>query len=146
MRAKPGYLPGREEREEVVGQVEPLLEKTRSKEKLSREESELVERFFQLICGDIARERGRIGGNWVIAGTIHFRQHRDIIKSVQSSLKKGPMFAKLTIFISFRKLLGPDLVIVMLTLPKESVRERLTKRHINENSEQLLDYMMVTPD
>ena len=55
------------------------------------------------------------------------------------------MFANLTIFISFRKLLGPDLVIVMLTLPKESVRERLTKRHINENSEQLLDYMMVTP-
>ena len=79
--------PGREEREEVVGLVEPLLEKTRSKEKLSREESQLVEKFFQLICGDISRERGRIGGDWAIAGTIHFRQHRDIIKSVQSSLQ-----------------------------------------------------------
>ena len=42
-----------------------------------------------------------------------------------------------------RKLLGPELVIVMLTMPKENVRERLRKRHINENSDQLLDYFMV---
>ena len=76
--------PGREEREEVVGKVEPLMEKTRSKEKLSQEETEVVEKFFELICGDISRERDRVGGNWAIAGTIHFRHHRDIIKSVQS--------------------------------------------------------------
>ena len=78
--------PGREEREDVVGKIEPVLEKTRSKEKLSQEESEVVEKFFELLCGDISRERARVGGNWAIAGTIHFKQHRDIIKSVQSSL------------------------------------------------------------
>ena len=78
--------PGREEREDVVGKIEPVLEKTRSKEKLSQEESEVVEKFFELLCGDISRERARVGGNWAIAGTIHFKQHRDIIKSVQSTV------------------------------------------------------------
>ena len=135
--------PGREEREDVVGKIEPVLEKTRSKEKLSQEESEVVEKFFKLLCGDISRERARVGGNWAIAGTIHFKQHRDIIKSVQCSPVYSSKCLLKSLNIFFRKLLGPDLVIVMLTMPKESVRERLNKRHANENSEQLLEYMMV---
>ena len=50
-------------------------------EKLSREEEAVVEKMYEELCGDIRRERRRIGGDWVVAGVIQTRQHRDLIRS-----------------------------------------------------------------
>ena len=52
-------------------------------------------------------ERKRIGGDWVIAQAVPTRKMRDV-------LRQG---------------LGKDLVFILLGLKKETILERLTKRH-----------------
>ena len=56
----------------------------------------------------IEYERGRIGGDWVVAHAVLTRKFRDIL----------------------RKILGRDLVFVLLSLKKETTLERLSKRII----------------
>ena len=50
-------------------------------EKLTRDEEVAMEEMFKEMCGDISRERTRIGGDWAIAGVIQTKQHRDMFRS-----------------------------------------------------------------
>ena len=130
---------GREERQEVCKKSGEAFEKLLRKQKLSKTEKEYFEKNYHLLCGDIARERQRIGGDWAIAGVILTKHDRDLIRSdwlVSLSL--------LTFYLqngSLRKLLGPELIIVILTMPNKNIKKRLIKRH--HQDKKLVDILMV---
>ena len=42
-----------------------------------------------------------------------------------------------------RKCLGPELVIVLLTMPEDRRKDRLLKRHVKEGDAKFVDYLMV---
>ena len=72
---------GREEREQVCKKSGAAFEKLLQKQKLSKTEEEYFDKHYNLLCGDIARERLRIGGDWAIAGVILTKHDRDLIRS-----------------------------------------------------------------
>ena len=41
-----------------------------------------MEGYIQLLCEDINTQRGRIGGDWAIAGCFPYRRIRDVLRSV----------------------------------------------------------------
>ena len=45
-----------------------------------------------------------------------------------------------------RKLLGPELVIVMLTMPEDQIKRRLQRRHFHKEDAKLVDILMVIHD
>lgn len=67
-------------------------------------------RFYSALCKDIARERKRIGGDWVIAHAVPTREFRD----------------------HFRAELGPDLIFVVLNMTREDQAARIKERHGDE--------------
>lgn len=72
------------------------------------EEAENIRKFFKLFCEDISREKKRIGGDWAVASAMALnKEWRQYIRS----------------------LMGPDLVIVNLTMSEEATRSRISKRH-----------------
>ena len=72
---------GREEREQVCKKSGQAFEKLLKNQKLSKIEEEYFDQQYNLLCGDISRERLRIGGDWVIAGVLLTKHHRDLIRS-----------------------------------------------------------------
>ena len=56
---------------------------------------------------DIFKQRKRIGGDWSIAFAVFSRKQRDII----------------------RKILGPDVIFIVLNLTKDCTKKRLASRH-----------------
>jgi len=64
------------------------------------------DRFLQLMAEDIARERMRVGGDWVVAFAVYDREDRDI----------------------FRKVLGNEVIFVLLDLDKDLMKKRLSRR------------------
>ena len=72
---------GRQERQEVCQKSVHAFEKLLRKEKLSKAEEEYFDKHYTLLCEDIARQRQRIGGHWVIAGVILSKHDRDLIRS-----------------------------------------------------------------
>ena len=70
-------------------------------------DEDLGEKFYKYMADSIGYERKRIGGDWVIAQAVPTRNMRDVI----------------------RQRLGKDLVFILLSLKKETILERLTKRH-----------------
>ena len=72
--------PGREEREEVCRRVEECFDKLFNKKSLSQGDESHLEAYYQCLCEDISRERARIGGDWVIAGVLLTKQHRDLVR------------------------------------------------------------------
>ena len=65
------------------------------------------EEFYSILCNDIKAEKKRIGGNWVVAGTVFTKALREHIK----------------------KELGPDLVFVLLNMTIDEQRKRVLARH-----------------
>ena len=59
------------------------------------------------IASDVLKQRKRIGGDWSIAFAVFSRKQRDII----------------------RKILGPDVIFVVLNLTKDCTKKRLAGRH-----------------
>ena len=59
------------------------------------------------IANDILKQRQRIGGDWSIAFGISSRKQRDII----------------------RKILGPDVIFMVLNITKDCAKNRLVARH-----------------
>ena len=49
----------------------------------------------------------------------------------------------MSVIVLCRKLLGPELVIVMLTMSRKNRKKRLQKRHPNKEDENFIDEMMV---
>jgi gluconate kinase len=66
------------------------------------------DRYFTMLAEDIARERQRVGGDWIVACVLPGRQDRDTL----------------------RRVLGEDLVIVVLDISLALVRERLAEREL----------------
>ena len=70
-------------------------------------EHENVRELYTAMCGDIKRERARIGGDWAVAGVVLDKNSRQHIRSE----------------------LGQDLVFVVLSMEEDQVRTRLEERH-----------------
>ena len=66
-----------------------------------------AEKYYEFMAKCIANERKRLGGDFAVAQAIPKKFSRDVI----------------------RKIAGPDLVFILLVLPKETILERLKKRH-----------------
>ena len=71
--------------------------------------------FYTEMCKDIAFERKRIGGDWVVAQAVPTRAYRDHI----------------------RKQLGPDLIFVVLHMTKEDQKKRIIARHGKEGGKRI---------
>ena len=63
--------------------------------------------FYTAMCKDIAKERKRMGGDWVVAQAVPKRVFRDNI----------------------REQLGPELIFVVLHMSKEDQKKRIVQRH-----------------
>ena len=63
-----------------------------------------TDRYFTLMAEDIKRERARVGGDWVVSFAVKRRKDRDV----------------------FRKVLGEQLVCVVLDISLDLVKERLS--------------------
>ena len=82
-------------------------------------DEEAGQRLQEYMGECIEYERKRIGGNWVVAHAVPTRRLRDFI----------------------RKILGKDLVFILLQLDKDTTLERLTRRHGNgEMGKALTDF------
>jgi len=68
------------------------------------------DRFLRLMAEDIAKERMRVGGDWVVAFAVYDRKDRDI----------------------FRTILGSEVIFVLLDLDKDLLKERLSGRRQGE--------------
>ena len=74
--------------------------------------------FHEAMALDVAREKARIGGDWAVAAVL-------LTRAVRSHL---------------RNILGPDLLIVCLTMSDSARRERVLERHGGDvNSADLMD-------
>ena len=69
--------------------------------------NEVMETVSEDIANDILKQRQRIGGDWSIAFAVFSRKQRDII----------------------RKILGPDVIFMVLNLTKDCTKKRLASRH-----------------
>ena len=63
--------------------------------------------LYGIIAKQVASERNRLGGDFAVAMAVTSRIQRDLI----------------------RKICGPDLIMIVLRLPEETIIDRLTKRH-----------------
>ena len=71
--------------------------------------------FCELMANDILKQRNRIGGDWSVAFACFSRHQREII----------------------RKILGPDVIFIVMSLTRETTMKRLQGRFgDNENGEQ----------
>ena len=69
--------------------------------------NEWMDNTSENMANDISKQRKRIGGDWSIAFAVFSRKQRDII----------------------RKILGPDVIFVVLNLTKDCTKKRLAGRH-----------------
>ena len=76
-------------------------------------------KVYSAMAEDIKREKQRIGGDWAVAHVVMTREARD----------------------NLRKILGPQLVFILLTMPSEDRRKRIMSRH--KNDEGAVDMMEV---
>merc|ERR1719213_1522462 len=75
--------------------------------------------FHHHMALDIAREKARIGGDWAVAAVLISRAAR----------------------AHLRKVLGPDLIIVCLTMSDSDRRERVLGRHEGDvNAADMMDH------
>ena len=80
-------------------------------DKNKTEDRSHTEQYFNLMAQDIKRERERVGGDWIIAFAMPKRLDRDI----------------------FRKIIGEDLIFVVLDISLDLVKERLAGRGEGED-------------
>ena len=69
--------------------------------------NEWMDNTCEDMANDISKQRKRIGGDWSIAFAVFSRKQRHII----------------------RKILGPDVIFIVLNLTKECTKKRLAGRH-----------------
>ena len=75
-------------------------------------DKEKANQVYTAMGEDIRREKERIGGDWAVAHVIMSREARD----------------------NLRKILGPQLVFILLSMPSEDRRQRILSRHKNDKS------------
>ena len=111
---KPLKGPGMEERRKVTQSCQNMWPDLMAGKDYDKE---LFRKYYQVLSGDIKKEKKRIGGDWAIAHVLLTRELRD----------------------NMREWLGQDLIIVILTMSSEDRRERVLLRH--EGSTEAADMM-----
>ena len=96
--------PGMEERKALIAKTQDMWMNLVNGEEYDKE---LMIEFHHHMALDIAQEKARIGGDWAVACVL-------LTRAARSHL---------------RKILGPDLVIVCLTMSDSERRERVLGRH-----------------
>ena len=96
--------PGAEERKAMIERTSSMWSDMMAGKEFSRE---LLLEFYEHLALDIRREKERIGGDFAIANCIPNKEARAHI----------------------RKILGSDLIIVILSMSQEERRERVLIRH-----------------
>ena len=72
---------GREERENACKKIGKAVENMlHPLKKMKKEDYETIEKFYKLLCEDITTQRTRVGGDWVVAGVVIKKHHRDLIR------------------------------------------------------------------
>jgi len=108
--------PGIEERRELVQRSQKMWSDLI---KGNDYDKDLMNEFYHALALDIASEKKRIGGDWAVASVLMTRAVRDHL----------------------RKILGPDLTIVNLTMSSADRRARVLKRHQGDvNSADMMDH------
>ena len=103
---------GRDQRKAVCDETGKLFGKMFRKEELTLEDWDVMEKFSVVLSEDVQTQRRRIGGDWAVAGCLPYRRMRDMIRAN----------------------LGPELVIVSLVMDEEDIMERLSSRHLDQES------------
>ena len=100
---------GMQERQTLYAVANDLVGAILTGKEHNREEANKV---YSAMAEDIKREKKRIGGHWAVAGMVMTREARD----------------------NLRKILGLQLVFILLTMPSEDRRKRILSRHGNRKS------------
>ena len=108
--------PGMQERQALHAMATDLVSAVLTGKEHDRE---VENKVYSAMAEDIKRERQRIGGDWAVATVVMTREARD----------------------NLRKILGPQLVFILLTMPSEDRRMRILSRH--KNDEGAVDMMEV---
>jgi len=108
MNQRPLIGPGAKERQTMIGEFEQAWQKFKAGEG----GIEGVTGFYEELSKDILRERTRIGGDFVVAGTVPTRELRNAVRSI----------------------LGKEFYFIALEMDAEHQMERLRARH-GEGSE-----------
>jgi len=103
MRQKPLLGLPQERIEAAKGGMEHFMKMIEFKEY----DKKMVGGYYTAMCKDIAAQRKRLGGNWIVAHAVPSRYYRDWIRAE----------------------LGPDLVFVVLNMTREDQKARLAARH-----------------
>ena len=88
------------------------------------EHIEKMQPMFDLMAKDIIHQRKRLGGNMVIAQAIYSQKQRE----------------------RMRKLIGPDLVFIVLGMSKGCQKKRVIARHGEDFPEAIMDLLIKAAD
>lgn len=99
--------PGMEERQALYAVANDVIGAVLTGKEHDRDKANLM---YSAMAEDIKREKQRIGGDWAVANVVMTREARD----------------------NLRKILGPQLVFILLTMPSEDRRKRIMSRHKND--------------
>ena len=119
--------PGMEERKALISKTQEMWNSLINGEDYDKE---LLLEFYQGMAEDVASEKARIGGDWAVACVLLTRGVRSVL----------------------RKVLGPDLIIVSLTMSDSDRRERVLGRHEGDvSAADMMDVsrncpLLLTPD
>ena len=58
-------------------------------------------------------------------------------------MRRFQLKSSLSVMVLCRTFLGPELVIVILTMPRKNVKKRLKKRHPKKEDKKIIDWLMV---
>ena len=110
--------PGMQERQALCSVANDMFGAVMAGKEHDRDEAN---KFYSAMAEDIKREKERIGGDWAVAHVVMTREGRDHL----------------------RKILGPQLVFILLTMPSEDRRKRILSRHKdNEGAVEMMDVMI----
>ena len=101
--------PGAEERKAMIERTSSMWSDVMAGKEFS---TELMLEFYEHLALDIRREKERIGGDFAVATFIPKKKARDLL----------------------RKILGSDLIIVILSMSQEERRERVLIRHPGDHA------------
>ena len=96
--------PGMRERQAMMGGVRDVWSDMLQGKPYDRD---LFAEFYRLLAGDILSQKKRIGGDWAVAMVLMTAEIRALLRSV----------------------LGPDLIILVLSMTSEERRSRVLLRH-----------------
>ena len=109
--------PGMQERQALYSVANDVFGAVLAGKEHDRDEANKI---YSAMAEDIKREKERIGGDWAVAHVVMTREGRD----------------------NLRKILGPQLVFILLTMPSEDRRKRILSRHKDdEGAVEMMDVM-----